>query len=76
MDYDDLLVNWLRLLTESPEARREVTSRFSHILVDEYQDTNLLQAEIVRLLAHRARQRHGGGRRCPVHLQLPGRGFL
>ncbi|MCL7488606.1 MAG: ATP-dependent helicase [Desulfobulbaceae bacterium] len=52
MDYDDLLVNWHRLLTESPEARREVTSRFSHILVDEYQDTNLLQAEIVRLLAH------------------------
>jgi DNA helicase-2/ATP-dependent DNA helicase PcrA len=51
MDYDDLLVNWLRLLTESPEARREVTSRFSHILVDEYQDTNLLQARIVRLLA-------------------------
>jgi len=52
MDYDDLLVNWHRLLTESPEARREVTSRFKHILVDEYQDTNLLQAEIVRLLAH------------------------
>ncbi|GAB4344471.1 MAG: ATP-dependent helicase [Desulfobulbaceae bacterium] len=52
MDYDDLLVNWHRLLTESEEARREVTSRFRHILVDEYQDTNLLQAEIVRLLAH------------------------
>lgn len=52
MDYDDLLVNWHRLLTESPEAKREITSRFRHILVDEYQDTNLLQAEIVRLLAH------------------------
>ena len=52
MDYDDLLVNWHRLLTESAEARHEVTSRFKHILVDEYQDTNLLQAEIVRLLAH------------------------
>jgi len=52
MDYDDLLVNWHRLLTESEEARREVTSRFTNILVDEYQDTNLLQAEIVRLLAH------------------------
>ena len=44
MDYDDLLVNWHRLLSESPEARREVTSRFSHILVDEYQDTNQMQA--------------------------------
>lgn len=52
MDYDDLLVNWHRLLTESAEGRREITSRFSHILVDEYQDTNLVQAEIVRLLAH------------------------
>jgi DNA helicase-2/ATP-dependent DNA helicase PcrA len=52
MDYDDLLVNWHRLLTESAEARHEITSRFSHILVDEYQDTNLVQAELVRLLAH------------------------
>ena len=52
MDYDDLLVNWHRLLSESPAARQEVTSRFSHILVDEYQDTNQLQARIVRLLAH------------------------
>ncbi len=52
MDYDDLLVNWYRLLAESEEARHEVTSCFSHILVDEYQDTNQLQAQIVRLLAH------------------------
>ncbi len=52
MDYDDLLVNWCRLLADSPEARQEITSRFSHILVDEYQDTNLIQARIVRLLAH------------------------
>jgi len=52
MDYDDLLVNWHRLLTESADARQEITSLFTHILVDEYQDTNLLQAEIVRLMAH------------------------
>ena len=52
MDYDDLLVNWHRLLSESEDARHEVTSQFSNILVDEYQDTNLLQAQIVRLLAH------------------------
>ncbi|BCO08351.1 DNA helicase [Desulfolithobacter dissulfuricans] len=51
MDYDDLLVNWQRLLAESEEARHEICSRFQHILVDEYQDTNLIQAEIVRLLA-------------------------
>lgn len=53
MDYDDLLVNWLRLLRESEEASKEITGRFQHILVDEYQDTNHIQAEIVRLLAHR-----------------------
>jgi DNA helicase-2/ATP-dependent DNA helicase PcrA len=52
MDYDDLLVNWQRLLAESPQARQEICSRFHYILVDEYQDTNLIQAEIVRLLAH------------------------
>jgi DNA helicase-2/ATP-dependent DNA helicase PcrA len=52
MDYDDLLVNWKRLLAEVPEARTEIAARFSHIMVDEYQDTNLIQADIVRLLAH------------------------
>jgi DNA helicase-2/ATP-dependent DNA helicase PcrA len=52
MDYDDLLVNWKRLLTESAEAQRTISERFSHIMVDEYQDTNLIQADIVRLTAH------------------------
>ena len=52
MDYDDLLVNWHRLLSESDQARQEVCSRFRYILVDEYQDTNPIQAEIVRLLAY------------------------
>ncbi len=51
MDYDDLLVNWKRLLAESEDARRAIAGRFSHIMVDEYQDTNLIQAEIVRLTA-------------------------
>ena len=55
MDYDDLLLNWKRLLAESETARDELSARFRHILVDEYQDTNLLQADIVRLLAHRHR---------------------
>jgi DNA helicase-2/ATP-dependent DNA helicase PcrA len=51
MDYDDLLVNWQRLLAESEEAAALISDRFRYILVDEYQDTNLIQAEIVRLLA-------------------------
>ncbi len=52
MDYDDLLVNWKRLLAESPEALEEISGRFRYILVDEYQDTNPIQADIVRLLAN------------------------
>lgn len=51
MDYDDLLVNWQRLLAESKEAQEAICNRFKYILVDEYQDTNLIQANIVRLLA-------------------------
>ncbi len=51
MDYDDLLVNWQKLLQESSEARQQVLGRFSHIMVDEYQDTNQIQADIVRRMA-------------------------
>lgn len=52
MDYDDLLVNWMRLLKEVPEIREILAGKFSHIMVDEYQDTNPIQAEIVRLMAN------------------------
>ena len=51
MDYDDLLVNWYRVLKAFPEVRREMARRFEFIMVDEYQDTNALQAEIVRFMA-------------------------
>ena len=47
MDFDDLLLNWLLLLNRFPRARTELRDRFDHILVDEYQDTNRLQADIV-----------------------------
>ncbi|MBA3320758.1 MAG: ATP-dependent helicase [Pyrinomonadaceae bacterium] len=50
MDYDDLLLNWKRLLMEKEEIARLYAEQFEHILVDEYQDTNKLQAEIVDLL--------------------------
>ncbi|HEX5705967.1 MAG TPA: ATP-dependent helicase [Pyrinomonadaceae bacterium] len=55
MDYDDLLMNWKRLLMETDAAARLYQEQFEHILVDEYQDTNKLQAEIVDLLAVRHR---------------------
>ena len=51
MDYDDLLLNWKRLLVEKPEIADLYAEQFQHILVDEYQDTNRLQAEIIDLLA-------------------------
>ncbi len=51
MDYDDLLLNWYRILREHPGVRAEMGRRFEFIMVDEYQDTNRLQAEIVRLMA-------------------------
>ena len=51
MDYDDLLRCWLRLLQEHPEVAQRLGEQFRHILVDEYQDTNIIQAEIVERLA-------------------------
>jgi DNA helicase-2/ATP-dependent DNA helicase PcrA len=51
MDYDDLLLNWKRLLLEKPAIAELYAEQFQHILVDEYQDTNRLQAEIIDLLA-------------------------
>ncbi len=53
MDYDDLLVNWKKLMVEVDAAREEISERYRYIMVDEYQDTNLVQAEIVRLAAYR-----------------------
>jgi DNA helicase-2/ATP-dependent DNA helicase PcrA len=49
LDYDDLLLYWHGLLGEAAVALR-VGALFDHVLVDEYQDTNRLQAEIVRAL--------------------------
>ena len=47
MDFDDLLVNWKLLLEEHPDVGEALKRRFRYILVDEYQDTNKLQAEVV-----------------------------
>ena len=51
LDYDDLLFELEALLQRGGEAAESLRARFRHILVDEYQDTNLVQARIVRLLA-------------------------
>lgn len=51
MDFDDLLILWLKLLKNSPEVLAIYQEKFQAILVDEYQDTNLVQGEIVDTLA-------------------------
>ncbi|MCP4157984.1 MAG: ATP-dependent helicase [bacterium] len=51
MDYDDLLVRLRDLLKNSEETRKTVSNAYKYIMVDEYQDTNRLQAEIALLLA-------------------------
>ena len=55
MDYDDLLVNLLRLLSDHEAVRAELSDRYRYIMVDEYQDTNRIQASIVKLLASKHR---------------------
>ena len=49
LDYDDLLLFWRGLLAD-PAGGARVRERFDHVLVDEYQDTNVLQADIISLL--------------------------
>ena len=51
LDYDDLLLYLKTLLECNPEVRKKLSSQYKYILVDEYQDTNTIQAEIVKLLA-------------------------
>ena len=51
LDYDDLLFELEHLLRTNERAAENLRRRYTHILVDEYQDTNLVQARIVRLLA-------------------------
>ena len=51
MDFDDILCEAVRLLSEHPEVLAEYQDRFRYILVDEYQDTNHAQYRLVRLLS-------------------------
>lgn len=55
LDFDDLLVEALRLLRADKETRDYLSDKFKYILVDEFQDTNAVQYNIIKLLA----ERHG-----------------
>ena len=51
MDFDDLILNAVRLLKENPDVLEKYQERFRYIMVDEYQDTNQLQYKLISLLA-------------------------
>ena len=52
-DYDDLLVLWLEILKTQESVASYYQERFQHILVDDYQDTNIIQAEIIDRIGRR-----------------------
>lgn len=51
MDFDDIIFNTVILFKECPEILEKYQEQFKYVMVDEYQDTNLLQYELIRLLA-------------------------
>ena len=51
MDFDDLLLNTIRLLENNPGVLESLQDRFKYLLVDEYQDTNRAQYRVVNMLA-------------------------
>ncbi len=51
LDYDDLLLYLRTLLETNPEIRKKLSNQYKYIMVDEYQDTNTIQAQIIKLLA-------------------------
>ena len=53
LDFDDLLIKTVRLLRDVAEVRDRYNERFRYLLVDEYQDTNLLQFSLIRLLTEK-----------------------
>jgi DNA helicase-2/ATP-dependent DNA helicase PcrA len=55
LDFDDLIMETVRLLRDTPEVLRHYQERFRYILIDEYQDTNRAQYQMVNLLAARYR---------------------
>ncbi|MDA7916369.1 UvrD-helicase domain-containing protein [Verrucomicrobia bacterium] len=55
MDFDDLMVLWLRLLEDDEAVRERLQDRFQFVLVDEYQDTNQVQCNLIDLIGAKHR---------------------
>ncbi len=52
MDYDDLLIELLTLFQTAPDIAKALQNQYQHVMIDEYQDTNGIQAEIMKFLAN------------------------
>ena len=55
LDFDDLIMETVRLFREAPDVRAEYEDRFRYIMVDEFQDTNIAQYQLVKLLGEKHR---------------------
>ena len=55
LDFDDLLLKTLQLFLNNPEIRKKWQDKFEHILIDEYQDTNVIQYQLVKALVNKKR---------------------
>lgn len=55
LDFDDLLTRTLELFSKNDNVRKKWQKKFEHILIDEYQDTNLVQYQLIKLLVNEKR---------------------
>ncbi len=55
LDFDDLLLKTLELFSNHPDIREKWQQKFEHILIDEYQDTNMVQYHLIKLLVNEKR---------------------
>ena len=72
LNYEDLLMHAARLLQDNPEVRRYFSRKFTHMLVDEFQDTDPIQAEVLMYLKGADREERDWQKLCPE----PGSLFL
>lgn len=55
LDFDDLLLRTLKMFSKNLEVRKKWQEKFEHIMIDEYQDTNMVQYQLVKLLVNEKR---------------------
>lgn len=55
MDFDDLLINFYNLISSNPDVLNSIQTKYTYFSVDEFQDTNKLQYDIIKLLASKTR---------------------